>query len=224
MRTRRRRRSCRSSTVVCLSMGCAGVRITRLSLQTDLRRTRLWRRSRQASPGPTSRPASAYRSPLALALEASAVSVLVEGDRWGEGAIAFDMVCSGDPDGLTTLAQDLADYVPDTGMRPPWVDPPLTARRARGTANAATAHHPACFPVRAGPAAAPARWSPSSGLLPTRSSGGDGLPRPEVWPRTRPARLMLISRLPPARFSPLPSGTGPPKRPATDAAGVRCTR
>ena len=78
----------------------------------------------------------AYRSPLALALEASAVSVLVEGDRWGRGAIAFDMVCSGDPDRLTTLAQDLADYVPDTGMRPPWVDPPLTldergARRTR---------------------------------------------------------------------------------------------
>ena len=76
-----------------------------------------------------------YRSPLALALEASAVSVLAEGDRGGEGAIAFDMICSGDPDDLTTLEQDLADYMPASGMRPPWVDPPLTLdeRAARRT-------------------------------------------------------------------------------------------
>jgi hypothetical protein len=76
-----------------------------------------------------------YRSPLALALDASAVSVLAEGDRGGEGAIAFDLVCSGDPGDLTTLEQDLADYIPASGMRPPWVDPPLTPdeRGARRT-------------------------------------------------------------------------------------------
>lgn len=82
-------------------------------------------RDDEAPDGPT------YRSPLALALDARAVSVLAEGDRGGSGAITLEAVCRGDPARLATLAQELADYVPGSGMRPPWMDPPLTFEEAR---------------------------------------------------------------------------------------------
>lgn len=76
-----------------------------------------------------------YRAPLVLALQASASSLLVEGDRFGEGAIAFDLACIGDAAELLTLEQDLADLDQRLLMRPPWADPPLTLeeRRARRT-------------------------------------------------------------------------------------------
>lgn len=75
-----------------------------------------------------------YSAPLVLGLQASASSVLVEGDFWGEGAIAFDLVCIGDADLLVTLREDLADAV-TARARPPWIDPPLTLdeRKARRT-------------------------------------------------------------------------------------------
>jgi hypothetical protein len=90
------------------------------------------------SPEPTAEPR--YGAPLARALEASAVSVLVEGDRAGEGAIAFDLVCIGDADALLTLEQQLADLDSTAAMRPPWLDPPLAIdeERARRTARLAT--------------------------------------------------------------------------------------
>jgi hypothetical protein len=85
--------------------------------------------SEATTEGPT------YRSPLALALDASAASLLAEGDRGGAGAITLEAICTGDPARLTTLGQELADYVPGSGMRPPWIGPPLTfeEQRARRT-------------------------------------------------------------------------------------------
>lgn len=67
-----------------------------------------------------------YRSPLASGLRATGAGVLVEGDRGGEGAIAFDLICDGDQDRLLTLGQELADHGLLEGMRPPWIAPPLT--------------------------------------------------------------------------------------------------
>lgn len=79
-----------------------------------------------------------FRAPLALALDGSASSVLVESSR-SEQAIAFDLVCSGEAEALTTLGQSLADYTAAASagyaLRPPWIDPPLTfeEERARRT-------------------------------------------------------------------------------------------
>ena len=76
-----------------------------------------------------------YRSPLTSALVESADLVLVEGDRSGEGAIAFGTTCTGDPERLLPLSQDLADHVVISRAQPPWMSPGIDddQRRARRT-------------------------------------------------------------------------------------------
>ena len=76
-----------------------------------------------------------YRSPLTSALADSADYVLVEGDRSGEGAIAFDAMCAGDPGRLLPLSQDLADHGFLSQAQPPWMPPGIDEgqRRARRT-------------------------------------------------------------------------------------------
>ena len=76
-----------------------------------------------------------YRSPLTLALAQLADTVLVEGDRSGEGAVAFDAICRGASDELRLLSQDLADHGLQPRWQPPWIEPGTTEdqRRARRT-------------------------------------------------------------------------------------------
>ena len=65
--------------------------------------------------------------------------VLVEGDRYGEGAIVTDLSCSPtDPTKAHVVAADLHDYAgtpADFFLRPPWARPPITSaeRLARST-------------------------------------------------------------------------------------------
>lgn len=84
-----------------------------------------------AEPSPVVQAEAGYGAPLALALAGSASSLLVEGDRDGEGVIAFDLVCIGDEDALVTLEQSLADLTDVVPMQPPWLDPPLTPEQER---------------------------------------------------------------------------------------------
>jgi hypothetical protein len=78
-----------------------------------------------------------YRTALVRALEASGATVLVEGDRSGEGAITMDLACSGARDDLTPLEQDAADLQqqPVGGLQAPWLGDGITAsqRAARRT-------------------------------------------------------------------------------------------
>lgn len=103
--------------------------------------------SDESQPGEESDEPASYGAPLAQALQASASSLLVEGDRGGEGAIAFDLVCVGGERELLTLGQELADAPYARPARPPWIDPPLTddERNARRTERLVTQLRAAAF-------------------------------------------------------------------------------
>jgi hypothetical protein len=76
-----------------------------------------------------------YVSPLALALADVAEDVVVE-DTWSaDKSVAFDLACSGDQEGLTTMSQDLADNAELYDFQPVWLEPGITdsQRRARRT-------------------------------------------------------------------------------------------
>jgi hypothetical protein len=76
-----------------------------------------------------------YRSPLALALAATADALMVEESSSADKFVAFDLVCRGDPGALITLSQDLADNGEIYDMQPVWLDPGINddQRRARRT-------------------------------------------------------------------------------------------
>lgn len=76
-----------------------------------------------------------YQSPLIRSLRASAESILLEGDRYGEGFVAFDALCVGDAATLVPLGQDLADHPVVPNARPVWIPPGITDddRRERRT-------------------------------------------------------------------------------------------
>ncbi len=72
--------------------------------------------------------------PLAHLLAAAGGAVLLEGDRYGEGAIVADMSCRpADSASGSALLDELGDAILTAGQfstRPPWIDPPPTAREA----------------------------------------------------------------------------------------------
>jgi hypothetical protein len=78
----------------------------------------------------TGLPADAGEEPIPLVAELGALGadVLVEGDRYGEGAIVVDMTCDAPTaEVATSLAASLGDFASAPGLgRPPWVHPPLT--------------------------------------------------------------------------------------------------
>lgn len=90
-----------------------------------------WREAYEPPPAEEGEEPGSYGAPLAAALAASATSLLVEGDRDGEGAIAFDLVCIGPEDELLTLGQSLADAPYARPERPPWIEPARTPAEQR---------------------------------------------------------------------------------------------
>jgi hypothetical protein len=72
--------------------------------------------------------------PLVAELSALGGSVLVEGDRYGEGSIVVDLSCTAESDAAAAaLSAAIGDYgsLPYYALaRPPWVDPPITANEA----------------------------------------------------------------------------------------------
>ncbi len=77
-----------------------------------------------------------YRGPLVRGLEREGATVLVEGDRLGEGAITMDLTCEGESRKLRQLTQDMADLqIIQQGLQPPWLGEVLPEQRsARRTA------------------------------------------------------------------------------------------
>ena len=77
--------------------------------------------------------------PLAHLLAAEGATVMLEGDRFGEGSIAVDATCRlTDPAGAEDLRDDIGDASLTAGQfttRPPWIGPALTdqERLARAT-------------------------------------------------------------------------------------------
>jgi hypothetical protein len=72
--------------------------------------------------------------PLVQLLRKAGGQVIVEGDRFGEGAIIADLSCQvPDPAGGTRILDELGDAMLTAGQfdtRPPWIGPPPTAAEA----------------------------------------------------------------------------------------------
>lgn len=71
--------------------------------------------------------------PIAHLLAAAGADVRLEGDRFGEGSIVFDMSCRlADPTRAEAVLDEVGDAVVTGHLntRPPWIGPPLTSAEA----------------------------------------------------------------------------------------------